>query len=92
MGHVPHDPPQPSLPQVRPVHIRAHAVQVPEAEQLSPAAQRPHDPPQPSLPQVRSVHMGMHEVHSLVVKAQRAHDPLEGPELLPAWHAFVVRQ
>jgi hypothetical protein len=49
LAQVPHDPPQPSDPQVFPEHDGTQA-HVPDALQLVPVAQLPHDPPQPSDP------------------------------------------
>jgi hypothetical protein len=57
---VPHDPPQPSSPQARPVQFRVHELtQVPVAVlHACPEGQLPQEPPQPLLPQVFPVQRG----------------------------------
>jgi hypothetical protein len=63
--HVPHDPPQPSGPHVRPVHIAVQmATQWPLVSHLVVLEHVPQLPPQPSPPHARPVqfatHVGVH--------------------------------
>jgi hypothetical protein len=59
-AHVPQKPPQPSLPQVLPLHCGTQMqAPLPPGSQVRPAAQVPHDPPQPSPPHTRvALHWG----------------------------------
>jgi hypothetical protein len=88
-AQLPHDPPHPSLPQVRPAHCGTHA-QRPVLSHVVPAAQVPHDPPHPSLPQVRPAHCGAHSqrpvLSHVVPAAQVPHDPPHPslPQVRPA--------
>ena len=61
---LPQVPPQPSEPQVLPLHAGVHvdATHCPAVLQLSPLAQAPQLPPQPSEPQVLPLHAGVHVV------------------------------
>jgi hypothetical protein len=60
--HVPHEPPQPSLPHASPVHEGVHvAAHVPLfVLQVAPVAHVPHEPPQPSPPHARPAQLGSH--------------------------------
>jgi len=55
--HVPHEPPQPSVPQARPTQFGEHT-QCPDASHIWLAPQLPHVPEHPSLPHVRPAHDG----------------------------------
>jgi hypothetical protein len=58
-GHVPHDPPQPSLPHIFPAQLAVQpVVQAPDVEHVSPVGQLPHVPPHPSGPHSRPLHTG----------------------------------
>jgi hypothetical protein len=48
-AHVPQEPPQPSLPHVRPAQDGMHT-HIPAAVHVLPAAHDPHEPPHPSTP------------------------------------------
>ena len=56
-AHAPHDPPQPSPPHARPLHIGEHT-QLPPALHERPTPHVPHDPPQPSVPHARPTQFG----------------------------------
>lgn len=58
--HVPHEPPQPSEPQVLPAQLGVHVTtHLPAAEHV-PSAHVPHEPPQPFGPHVRPAQEGTH--------------------------------
>ena len=63
VAQLPHDPPQPSLPQVCEPQLGVHTLQVPLL-QIEPLAQLPHNPPQPSSPQVCEPQLGVQLVWS----------------------------
>lgn len=63
-AQLPHDPPQPSLPQVFAPQLGVHTLQLPLL-QIEPLAQAPHEPPQPSSPQVCEPQLGVQLVCSI---------------------------
>lgn len=54
--HIPHVPPHPSGPQLRPAQSRAHDEHTPASAHERPNPQAPQLPPHPSSPQLRPAH------------------------------------
>ena len=88
---MPHEPPQPSEPQVLPVHAGAHAATHWPLTQLSLVAQVPQTPPQPLEPQTLPLQAGTQVVTQapsgvqFALAAQVPHTPPHpsAPQTLP---------
>jgi hypothetical protein len=84
-SHVPHDPPQPSSPQIRFVQSPRQSVHRPTTVSQSGvgAAQSPHEPPQPSSPHICSEQSATHagiQVPATLHTSPAPQSPQEPPQ------------